>query len=118
MPKSSEVAAELRKLADALDREPEQELPVTNVDFYCKYAGVKGKPMFLALVRILPHPLTKSDDDMGGLELKYTTPSLCIRTVVERDKVCKLIRPAQQIPAKYECEPLLTTEEDASLTEA
>jgi len=116
MPKASEIAKELRKVADALDRAPEQELPIANVDFYCKYAGVKGKPMFLALARILPHPLAKSDDGMGGLELTYTAPALCVRTVVERDKVCKIITPKQIIEAVYDCEPLLSPEEDAALT--
>jgi hypothetical protein len=116
MTTAKDVAQELRELADALDREPDQELPRVNVDFYCKYAGDKGKPMFLALAKLLPRPLDKSDDDMGGLQLKHVTGALLIRTVIEREKVCKIIRPEQTIPAEYECEPLLSLAEESSLT--
>ena len=120
MPKASEVATELRKLADALDREPEQELIRPDLDFNCKYVGDADKPTFLALARILPRPLAKGvcAYDADGMQLTYTSPALIVTTEIKRSKVCRLIEPERTIPAKYECEPLLSPEEDAALTEA
>ena len=117
MPKASEVAAELNKLADALMREPDQELPKADISFYCKYLGDKGKPMFLSLARILPHPLTKAvqkycDD---GMEIAYASAAASIVATIERSQVCKLVKAAQTIPAEYDCDPLLSAEEENSL---
>ena len=124
MPKASEVAAELRKLADALDCDPEQELFRPEIDFTCKYKSSfgrdKAKKIFIALARILPHPLKKGTQsfDSEAIELRHTSDALIVVTSIERTKVCKLIEPAKTIPAVYKCEPLLSAEEDAALTEA
>jgi hypothetical protein len=124
MPLAKEVAQELRKLADALDREPEQELFVPEISFSCKYKypsmGLIAKDVFLALARILPRPLAKGtqsfDDD--AMELRYSSDALIITTAIERSKVCRIIERERTIPAVYECEPLLSEAEDATLTEA
>jgi hypothetical protein len=120
MPKANEVATELRKLADALDREPETELVRGNIVFNCKYMGGKGKPIFLALARILPHPLTKGTQayDNDAMELSHKTAALVVSTGIERSLVCKIVTPEKIIPAVYDCVPLLSEAEDAALTEA
>lgn len=120
MPLAHEVALELRKLAASLMQEAEQELTQVDVCFCCKYNGEKGKPMFLALARILPHPLKKGPQeyDETGLQITYESEPIKIRATIERSAVCKLIEPARKIPAVYECEPLLSAEEEDSLTEA
>jgi hypothetical protein len=111
------VAEELRKLADALDREPELEIFKPEVDFRCKYTGEKGKPVFLALARILPHPLkkgTQSFDD-NALLITHETDALLVSAAIERSKVCRLIEKERIIPAVYDCEPLLSEVEFANL---
>lgn len=45
------VAQELRKLADALDKEPELEIFPPEIDFKTKYGGERKKEFFLALAR-------------------------------------------------------------------
>jgi|GEM_PF-3526593 len=111
------VANELRKLADALDREPEQELPQARVEFYCKYMGEKGKPMFLALARLLPRPLAKGPKkyDESAIDVSFSSEALQVYACIERNKVCKLVEPSRTIPAVYECEPLLSEEEAAAV---
>ena len=47
MPTAHEVATELRKLADSIDREPETETPVFSIYASCRYMGEKGKKLFL-----------------------------------------------------------------------
>jgi hypothetical protein len=117
MPKASEVANELRKLADALDQEPDIELIRAEVDFPCKYIGDIDKPIFLALARILPRPLVKRKQsyDDRALEISHTTPAMRVTAEILQSKVCKLVQPERIIPAVYDCEPLLSIEEEESL---
>ena len=122
MPKASEVAQELRKLADALDKEPDTS--ISNV--YCGIS-LKSKESFLSVARVLPRPLWKDlsateyvlDNRQhkpdGSLDFGAAWPAIHIRAQVDRSLVCRLVKPA--IPAKYECDPLLSQEEEASLTE-
>jgi hypothetical protein len=114
MPKAGEVAAELRRIADALDKEPEAEVKRPLCFFY-----PDSKEEFLTLARILPHPLEKLYGAADDLYAKYTldgkSPSVWLRAEIERSKICTLISPA--IPAKYECEPLLSQEEEDALAE-
>lgn len=117
--KAREIAAELRRIADAIECEPEKELqqPTLSFSFY-------EKEPFLAIVKALPKPVYKH----------YTQYSLTISTApmkdnkeyrvydylpvylvvdVPRDKVCKLIQEAQD--AVYECESLLSDAEAAEI---
>ena len=113
MPKNHEVAQELRKLADALDVQPEQEAVQPSVYFSCKYKD-DGKELFLGLAKLLPRPLKKSDGfDHSEMVLSYSSNALLINTSIERSKVCRMIEPARE--AKFECEPLLSAEEEGSL---
>jgi hypothetical protein len=112
MPKASEVATELRKLADALDREPEAKMDRPLVFFY-----PEDKQMFLNQARIFPKPLTKVIEDPDGsypkMCLENKGKGIWLRTVISRDVVCKVVKPAT--PAVYDCEPLLSQDEEESL---
>jgi hypothetical protein len=117
MPKAIEIANELRNLANALEREPDVELPVPDLSFYCKYLGTEGKPMFLTLARIFPRPLTKQLHvyDENTMEIRHKADALTVTACIERSLVCKLIEKERIIPAVYDCEPLLSVEEEESI---
>lgn len=107
MPKASEVASELRKLADSLDREPDAETGRAWLDFFCH----ANKSQFLTHAKTLPRPCEKIYD-RSELKLRYESDALRVDVHVERDTVCRLVEPARE--AVYECEPLLSeAEEDA-----
>jgi hypothetical protein len=114
MPLAKEVAIELRKLADALDQEPDAELPRTNVSFYCE-----TKAQFIGSVQSIPRPLVKSedrdDDRWKRIRVAHETPALHIDASVLKSLTCELVTPAR--PAVYRCDPILSLEEDAALTE-
>lgn len=105
MPKASEVAAELRRVAGALEQEPEAELMRPSLGFF----SWDQKEQFLNAVRLLPRPLAKESRD-GYITVKYETPGLYIDARIRQEKVCTLIEPAK--PAVYKCEPLLSPGEE------
>ena len=112
MPTAGQVAIELRRLADALDKHPDTNIVKPWVQFYHGYYATKDQ--FLAVAKILPRPLTKSDGyNHDEFRLNYESDALDFHASIDRAKMCRLIAPAQ--PAKYECEPLLSAEEEASL---
>lgn len=108
------VAIELRRVADALDKEPEAPFEQPMVSFYCnRYLEAdKGKAVFLNVVRLLPKPLTKKPSDTV-MELEYQTDAIRLRAQIDRSVVCTVVEPAK--PAVYRCEPLLSLEEEPSL---
>ena len=114
MPLAKNVAAELRKLADSLDKEPETEINAPYIWFSCNYMGDKGKPLFLALGRLMPRPLVKEYKG-DEFRLKYSNDSISVAAVIERNKVCRIVQPAQE--AVYECEPLLSMEEESAIAQ-
>lgn len=111
------VAIELRKLADALDKEPELEIFQPEIDFRTKYGGERKKEVFLSLARIFPRPLKKGaqSHDQEALEIVYETSAIRVCTAIRRTEVCRLIEPARTIPAVYDCTPLLSEEEENQL---
>jgi hypothetical protein len=125
MPKAHDVAEELRKLADGLDKEPEAKITGASVYFSHwmssdEEGDEKGKMMFLTLARLLPRPLQKQypkEDDQGGdLELIYKSAAMHINANIPRSVVCHIVEPAK--PAVYKCEPLLSEEDEKELTQA
>lgn len=116
MPLAKEVAAELRRIADALDKEPETPVQKAHLFFSC----MGEKDQFVAMARLLPRPIIKKYDNpekqYGEVKLTIEGDALYVQASVYRSVVCKLIKPA--IPAEYDCEPLLSAEEEESLTEA
>lgn len=112
MPLAGEVAAELRRIADALDREPEAEVKRPLCFFY---PGAKEE--FLTLARLLPRPLAKKNADLDSEYPKYILEhqhdAVWLKVQIDQSRVCTLISPA--IPAKFKCEPLLSEEEESTL---
>lgn len=115
MPKAAEVALELRKLADSLDRGPDTEITPAALMFH-----VDEKEIFKGLVRILPHPLTKSiflpDSKYPYLHMTYDSKGLRVIAAIKQSLSCELIEPAK--PAVYRCEPILSEAEEAALETA
>lgn len=103
------VAAELRRIADALDKEPGTKIKRPNM-FFSHWTGEKD--LFLNLVGLLPHPFDKAWDS-ESLTLQYLRNALHVYATIPRAAVCTLKEPAK--PAVYECEPMLSQEEEASL---
>jgi hypothetical protein len=114
MPKSNEVAIELRKLADALDRNPDAQISKPTIYFSHSYLGAKGKDMFLALAKSMPRPIKKDDGYRHDeVVLCHDTDALDIYSSIPKDRTCILIRPAQE--AVYECDPILSQLEESTL---
>ena len=117
MPKASEVAAELRKIADALDLHPDVETIMPHLNWFHSFG--ESKDHFLAAARLLPHPLEKiyeQHDSYPRVKVRHTTDALVSEVSIYKESICRIIRPAQ--PAEYDCELTLSETEDASLTEA
>jgi hypothetical protein len=111
MPKASEVAAELRRVADRFDEQPDVEVERPQLCFF----NWSEKQNFLNAVKIMPRPLAKRNGDgrYPSLYLTYTTSALVVEASVQMETVCELIAPA--VPAKYRCSPTLSAIEEASL---
>lgn len=116
MPQASQVAAELRRLADALDTTPEAEIAKPSIFVtHSSYGDENVKDQFINFVRVMPKPFKKG----GGwrndeIVLTYTVPALHIHAAINKDKMCVLVAPA--IPAKYECDPVLSAIEEQGIT--
>lgn len=106
MPQASVVAAELRRIADSLDKEPETEIEQPMISFY--HWSESQKEKFFNEVRLLPRPLQKKYTD-DEVTLTYDVPGAYVRSVIRRNAVCRLVRPA--IPAEYDCDPILSEQE-------
>lgn len=116
-PTAGQVATELRRLADALDKSPDSEVERPMVTFYCDsyLAADKGKSVFQNVVRLLPRPLVKKPSDIT-MEVQYNNDVIYLRACINRESVCELIEPAK--PAVYHCPPILSDEEmDAAINE-
>lgn len=107
MPLAKDVALELRKLADSLDKQPDAEITQPWITFY-----EHQKERFLATARLLPRPLTKDEDyDSSRFRLIYDSfdTSIHIECSVDKSTVCTLIEPAK--PAVYKCVSILIDDE-------
>jgi len=111
MPKANEVATELRKLADALDRNPNAEVPHPYMGFGMSY-NAGDKERFLAIAAVLPRPLKKVYRD-NEFRLEYESPTISVAARIDRQKVCELIEPAK--PAVYRCDLILSEAEESLL---
>ena len=112
MPKANEVATELRKLADALDKSPEAEIAQLFATFYCY-----SKEQFLNTASVFPRPFDKPKDEYDFIlqNPNGTSPNspIWLRATVDRSRVCELIEPAK--PAVYRCDPILSEAEESML---
>jgi hypothetical protein len=99
---SHEYATEIRKQADYLESRPVFEIPGSERTFFCFY----DKHKFLDAVRALA-PGTK---EYKYDDLDFTISAVSIVLSIPRNRVCKLVA-----PAVWDCEPLLSLQEDAAL---
>ena len=103
------VATELRRIADALDKEPEAEITIPSVWFW----SYGHKESFLNLMRLMPRPFEKEYKDSNLIVTKSDLTAIHFQARVDRSAVCTLVEPAK--PAVYKCEPLLSDEEETAL---
>lgn len=112
MPKASEVAAELRKFVEGLEKNPDAEVSQPTMLF-----SAGNKEQFLNVARAMPRPMTKSlvgqDSRWPTIELRYRTDAISLWAKVPQSETCTLVEAAK--PAVYRCDPILSPEEDAEL---
>ena len=115
MPLAKEIAAELRKIADALDLHPEVEVKKPSLHFYYSYSD--NKEQFLATARLIPHPVKKiyETDSYPRVRVQHDTEALLTETSIYKEIICTIVEPAK--PAVYDCNLTLTADEDAALAE-
>src|SRR5580658_1590552 len=81
MPKANEVATELRRIADALDKEPDAELPSARL-----WLHADDKSTFLSAVRLMPRPLKKSIfrpvSEYSDIHVEHIAPSVSVLAAV------------------------------------
>jgi hypothetical protein len=113
MPTAKEIAVELRKFADRLEKTPEAEMDKPYISFY--YYRPEHKQRFINTARTLLHPLTKtvSSTDNPILKLEYSSKFMDVYTSIPQSFTCTLIEPAKK--AVYRCDPILSESEDAEL---
>ena len=109
---AGQVAAELRKIAEALDKQPETPIVGGDLYFSCSYEGDAGKKAFISLAKLLPHPLVKKPDE-NNYWLKGGNEALTTDLYIARSQICTLIEPAK--PAVYDCPSILSQEEEDAL---
>lgn len=110
---AGQVAIELRKLADALDVQPDAEIIKPLVHFYGN-----RKDEFMSTVRLMPRPLKKSISDAedhrwARVHVNYSSPAIEVDTSVPQSLTCELVEPAK--PAVYRCASILSEEADAAV---
>lgn len=117
MPKAHEVATELRKMADSLDKNPDIAVQQCWISFVCN-----TREIFLNTCRLMPRPAFKEysawDERYPKVKLGSKDFSAPIHWAVSapRDVACRIVKPTQS--AEYDCDSLLSPEEDATLEEA
>ncbi len=114
---SHEYAKQLRELADKLEAVDEFTLPGHSAILY-KDCGIEtlryygDKERFLAAVRSIGNG---RKDTSHERDFTFVAFDGLLRVTVNRDAVCRIVKPAQ--PAVYDCEPLLSPEEEALMGE-
>lgn len=111
MTTAKEVALELRRIADSLEREPETEIKAPLV-YFPQSHSVDTKKHFINIARLMPRPFDKVYGERE-LEIGYKNEAIKVYATVDRNSVCTVITPA--VPAVYDCEPLLSETELQSL---
>ena len=112
MPVAHALAEQLRKYADCLDRHPNDEMPKMYIGSISN-----DKETFIRSARAIPHPATKGtdgDSQYPYCQVQYEADGVIIKASVPQKGTCTIIRPAQ--PAVYDCDLLLTADEEEELT--
>ena len=108
---NQEFASKLRTLADKWEQLPEQKnTPLLFVENSRKEDAV-------AIVKGIGGHWTKTitNPDHPYARVVYASRETGLEVSLYRDSLCRIIRPAQ--PAQYECEPLLSPDEEAEILE-
>ena len=114
MPKANAIATRLREIADFLDKTPDAELTKPSLSFYHGYGDTKEQ--FVNLAKVFPRPFEKGDGySHDQITLSHDGEAVSAYASIDRSRVCTLIEPAR--PARYDCVPLLSLEEDNALGE-
>ena len=113
MPKAINVAIELHKLADAIEKLGDQEMSSPFV--YFSHASSENSESFVALGKVLPRPL-KKDYGIGNypdFQLKFRNDNISITSSIPRSSVCEMIEPAR--PAQFNCPSIFSDEEEKEM---
>ncbi len=110
------IAADLRKLADALEQATDKMVMSPKLSF----GAGSNRENFLGAVAVMPHPFDKlipaTSNDYDIVRLEHKMDSLTVETWAFRSTACRIVAPAQ--PAVYDCEPLLSAVEEETLSAA
>ena len=115
---SHALATDLAKMAEHLKQQPDLEIGtfyLTNESY-----NTTGE-QFKTIAKSFPKPLRKrvTSSSTGSSDITLESPKevtgFTLYFRVPQNKVCRVVTPAR--PAVYDCEPLLTPEEEAELTQ-
>lgn len=115
MTKLHDLAEDLERIAAHF--RTQENIEITDCPML-HFGSQHSREGFLALARVFPRPTVKRRG-IGDFErfpeiaIEYRGKSMWAYAAADRNKLCRIIRPA--IPAEYECEPLLSAEEEAQL---
>jgi hypothetical protein len=109
---AAETAAELRRVADALDKHPDLELS----PYLAIHAESDDKETFVALARIMPRPMQKGVDFEGTSYEDFKLEHGFWKIKIPRSVMCVLKAPARA--AIYDCPSIFSPEEEAELSQA
>ncbi len=111
--KAGEVATELRRIADALDKAPDLDIqPYFSID------TDTDKEKFIALAKIMPRPMKKGADFPGTSYEDFTLAHSFWKIKIMRSVFCILKVPERTIPAIYECPSIFAQGEEDALVES
>lgn len=105
MSTSHEWAKKLRETADVLESRPECEM-AGEARVLVSFYGNSNKEAFIAAVRALKPGIKKIDQEY----VNFYPSGTILNLYINRDAVCRKVQ-----DVKYECEPLLSPQEDADM---
>ena len=108
---NAQFAQQLRELADRWELLPEETRRPVGLTLYCWH----DKTLAALVVKTIGGHWDKTvkDTNTSFSAMVYTSRETGLEVQLYRDGICKIVRPAQ--PAEYECEPLLSPEEEDEL---
>jgi hypothetical protein len=102
--KASEIAAELRKLAESFDSISD------SIDIPYLYVATHHyeKDSFLAVARAMPRPVKKGETNYSipEINLRYKSNAIDFYVSIPKSLTCEIVEPAK--PAVYKCDPILS----------
>lgn len=103
------VAIELRRIADAFEKNADAVVVKPILTFYHGYMATKEE--FVSLAKVFPRPFDKGDGfKHEQFTLTHHSEHLEVYASIERSAVCEIVEHAR--PAVYRCAPILGEEDD------